>query len=48
MPRALGLDLEAFQRDMVDEAIADRVRRDAHEAMRSGARGTPTFTSTVG
>lgn len=39
----LGLDVEAFLRDLEDEDTADRVRADVASAEASGARGTPTF-----
>jgi protein-disulfide isomerase len=41
--RALGLDMTAFERDLHDPALADRVRQDAMSGLRSGVRGTPTF-----
>jgi protein-disulfide isomerase len=39
---ALGIDLERFERDRRGEAVAERVRRDVHDALRAGATGTPT------
>ncbi|GAB2675580.1 Na+/H+ antiporter NhaA [Thalassiella azotivora] len=39
----LGLDVEAFVRDLEDEALHARVRADVASAEASGARGTPTF-----
>jgi protein-disulfide isomerase len=39
----LGLDLERFEADRRDEAVADRVERDTREAVRAGAMQTPTF-----
>jgi Na+/H+ antiporter NhaA len=39
----LGLDVEAFLRDLEDEKTAARVREDVASAEASGARGTPTF-----
>ena len=39
----LGLDVEAFLRDLESEAAAARVRADVASAEASGARGTPTF-----
>ena len=39
----LGLDVEAFVRDLEEGRHAERVREDAGSAERSGARGTPTF-----
>jgi protein-disulfide isomerase len=41
--RALGLDLDRFQADRSNPAIADRVRRDVREALRAGATATPTL-----
>jgi protein-disulfide isomerase len=41
--RALGLDLDRFEADRRDPAIADRVRRDVREALRAGATATPTL-----
>jgi len=40
---ALGLDLERFQVDRRDPAIAQRVRRDVRDALRAGATTTPTL-----
>jgi protein-disulfide isomerase len=34
---ALGLDVERFQADRCDPAIAERVRRDVRDALRAGA-----------
>jgi protein-disulfide isomerase len=39
--QALGLDLERFEADRRDPAIAERVRRDVREALRAGATTTP-------
>lgn len=39
----IGLDLERYDEDIRDEALAKRVRKHAHSAHESGARGTPTF-----
>jgi protein-disulfide isomerase len=39
----LGLDLERFEADRRDEAIAQRVERDTREALRAGAMHTPTL-----
>lgn len=39
----LDLDVEQFDRDMQDPAIADRVRADFDGGIRSGVNGTPTF-----
>jgi protein-disulfide isomerase len=40
---ALGLDVERFQADRRDPAIADRVRRDVRDALRAGATTTPAL-----
>jgi protein-disulfide isomerase len=40
---ALGLDLDRFQADRRDAAVADRVRRDVREALRAGATTTPAL-----
>jgi protein-disulfide isomerase len=40
---ALGLDVERFQADRRDPAIAERVRRDVRDALRAGATTTPTL-----
>ena len=40
---ALGLDVERFQVDRRDQAIAERVRRDVRDALRAGATTTPTL-----
>lgn len=39
----LGLDVEAFLRDLGSPETAERVRADVASAEASGARGTPTF-----
>jgi protein-disulfide isomerase len=39
----LELDLEQFDRDVVDPALAERVRTDFNGGIRSGVNGTPTF-----
>jgi len=39
----LGLDLDRFQADRRDPAIAERVRRDVRDALRAGATTTPTI-----
>jgi len=39
----LGLDLDRFQADRRDPAIAERVRRDVRDALRAGATTTPTL-----
>jgi protein-disulfide isomerase len=40
---ALGLDVERFERDRRDPAIAERVRRDVRDALRAGATTTPAL-----
>jgi protein-disulfide isomerase len=39
----VGLDVERFLRDLDDQALDARIRRDVASAEASGARGTPTF-----
>jgi protein-disulfide isomerase len=39
---ALGIDLDRFERDRRGAEVAERVRRDVHDALRGGATGTPT------
>ena len=39
---ALGLDVERFDRDRRGDAVAERVKRDVHDALRAGATATPT------
>jgi len=39
----LGLDLERFEADRRDAAVAERVRRDVRDALRAGATTTPTL-----
>jgi protein-disulfide isomerase len=41
--RALGLDMDAYERDLHDPALAARIREDALSGLRSGVLGTPTF-----
>ncbi|HKF78077.1 MAG TPA: thioredoxin domain-containing protein [Candidatus Dormibacteraeota bacterium] len=41
--RALGLDMSAYERDLHDPALAERVRQDAVSGLHSGVLGTPTF-----
>jgi protein-disulfide isomerase len=41
--RALGLDMAAYERDLRDAALAERVRADALSGLHSGVLGTPTF-----
>jgi protein-disulfide isomerase len=41
--RALGLDMTAYERDIQDPALAERVRSDALSGLHSGVLGTPTF-----
>jgi protein-disulfide isomerase len=40
---ALGLDVDRFERDRRDPAVAERVRRDVREALRAGATTTPAL-----
>lgn len=39
----LDLDLDRFDRDVADPALAERVRADFDGGIRSGVNGTPTF-----
>jgi protein-disulfide isomerase len=39
----LGLDIDAFERELVERAYAERVEEDYLSGIRSGVRGTPTF-----
>ncbi|MFI7022179.1 DsbA family protein [Micromonospora sp. NPDC049900] len=41
--RTLGLDVEAFRRDLDDPATAERVARDRADGETAGVQGTPTF-----
>jgi protein-disulfide isomerase len=41
--RALGLDVERFERDRRGEAVAERVRRDVQGGLRAGIGSTPTL-----
>jgi protein-disulfide isomerase len=38
----LGIDLDRFERDRRGDPVAERVKRDVHDALRAGATGTPT------
>jgi protein-disulfide isomerase len=38
----LGIDVERFDADRRSDAVAERVRRDVHDALRAGATATPT------
>jgi len=40
---ALGLDVERFEADRRDPAVAERVARDVREALRGGATATPSL-----
>ena len=40
---ALGLDLDRFEADRRDPALAERVRRDVRDALRAGATTTPAL-----
>ena len=39
---ALGIDLDRFERDRRSADVAQRVKRDVHDALRAGATATPT------
>ena len=41
--RALGLDMTAYERDIQEPALGERVRSDALSGLHSGVLGTPTF-----
>ncbi len=41
--RALGLDVEPFDKELAEHAHAERVREDFMSGVRSGVNGTPTF-----
>ncbi|HEX6547981.1 MAG TPA: thioredoxin domain-containing protein [Candidatus Dormibacteraeota bacterium] len=41
--RALGLDMDQFERDLMDNQVAELVREDALGGVHGGVRGTPTF-----
>jgi protein-disulfide isomerase len=41
--QALGLDLDRFEDDRRDPAIAERVRRDVRDALKAGATTTPAI-----
>jgi protein-disulfide isomerase len=41
--QALGLDMEAYDRDLHDPALGVRIREDALSGLHSGVLGTPTF-----
>ncbi len=43
--RALGLDLERFERDRRSDAVAARVRRDFESGIRAGVTSTPAVYS---
>jgi protein-disulfide isomerase len=40
---AMGLDIDAFARDLTERRFADRVREDFLSGVRSGVNGTPSF-----
>jgi protein-disulfide isomerase len=41
--QSLGLDMEQYERDIADPAVARFVDQEAQEAGTAGVRGTPTF-----
>lgn len=41
--KALGLNVERFQADLADKAVAGRVAADLESGARSGVNGTPSF-----
>lgn len=41
--RELGLDMERFQKDIADESLYLKARRDFESGMKSGVNRTPTF-----
>jgi protein-disulfide isomerase len=41
--RALGLEMSAYERDLHDPHLAQRIREDALSGLHSGVLGTPTF-----
>ena len=41
--RALGLDVERFERDLLSESVGRRVATQAAVCLGAGARGTPSF-----
>jgi protein-disulfide isomerase len=43
LAESVGVDAEAFDRDMTDHRFADRVQEDFMSGVRSGVNGTPTF-----
>ncbi|MEI9990767.1 MAG: Na+/H+ antiporter NhaA [Rhizomicrobium sp.] len=43
LARDIGLDMDRFERDLEDEALAARVEEDLEEGRRNGVTGTPTF-----
>ena len=43
LAKQLGLDMDKFNADMKDEAIAKQVDEDAKQANKLGVRGTPGF-----
>ncbi|MDX2049050.1 MAG: thioredoxin domain-containing protein [Chitinophagaceae bacterium] len=40
---SLGLDIERFQKDILDESLYIKARKDFESGMRSGVNRTPTF-----
>jgi protein-disulfide isomerase len=43
LAESVGVDADAFDRDMVAHRFADRVQEDFMSGVRSGVNGTPTF-----
>ena len=41
--KKLGLDLEKFGNDLMEEAVAKQITEDRESGIRSGVNGTPTF-----
>ena len=46
--QALDLDVQRFEADRRDPALAERVRRDVREALRAGATTTPAIFARTG
>jgi protein-disulfide isomerase len=41
--QSLGVNVEQFERDLLSQTVAERVREDFLSGIRSGVNGTPTF-----